>query len=141
MSTPRIYSPQQANELVPRLSQVIPELRKIRDLILKSKDQYDVEELSSYGVTGAHAAQAREKMEQLKKNVQSYERDFEKKLHFFDDIGCDLKSLDPGLVDFYARKAGDLVYLCWREDEVEVRFWHSLQGGFAGRQPISNDHL
>lgn len=36
----------------------------------------------------------------------------------------------PGIVD------GRLVYLCWRLGEAEVLYWHDLEAGFAGRQPL-----
>jgi hypothetical protein len=54
--------------------------------------------------------------------------------------GCVLKDLDQGLVDFYALAGDRLVFLCWRMDEPEVAHWHTLTGGFAGRQPLSRLH-
>jgi hypothetical protein len=47
-----------------------------------------------------------------------------------------LRDLDRGLVDFPSRREGRDVYLCWTEDEPEVAFWHELDAGFAGRQPL-----
>lgn len=48
----------------------------------------------------------------------------------------EVKALDAGLVDFYSVEDGELVFLCWRRDEPEVAFYHSLTGGFRGRRPI-----
>ena len=50
--------------------------------------------------------------------------------------GCHLKGLDPGLVDFPHLRDGKEVYLCWRIDEKEIRYWHEIEDGFAGRQPL-----
>ncbi len=50
--------------------------------------------------------------------------------------GIEIKDPDTGLVDFYAMRGSEVVYLCWRKGETEVGFWHTLQGGFAGRKPI-----
>jgi uncharacterized protein DUF2203 len=47
-----------------------------------------------------------------------------------------LRDLDRGLVDFPALRDGREVYLCWVEGEDEVSFWHELEAGFAGRQPL-----
>ena len=41
-----------------------------------------------------------------------------------------------GLVDFPAERDGELVYLCWQFGEPEVAFWHGIDDGFAGRQPL-----
>jgi len=47
-----------------------------------------------------------------------------------------LKDLERGLVDFYSVAADRLIFLCWHLDEPEVAHWHSLEGGFASRQPL-----
>ncbi len=50
--------------------------------------------------------------------------------------GCVIKDLERGLVDFYAVLGDRLIFLCWHVGEPEVAHWHSLQDGFAGRQPL-----
>lgn len=50
--------------------------------------------------------------------------------------GIEIKDLGAGLVDFYARRGQDVVYLCWKRGEKAVGFWHTLQGGFAARKPL-----
>jgi len=52
------------------------------------------------------------------------------------DWGIELKDLSTGLVDFPALRDGRAVYLCWRLGELQVAFWHELDTGFAGRQPL-----
>lgn len=50
--------------------------------------------------------------------------------------GVEVKDPETGLVDFYSEIGEDVVYLCWKLDEERIRYWHTLEGGFAGRQPI-----
>lgn len=50
--------------------------------------------------------------------------------------GIEVKDVHTGLLDFYAKRGGEVVYLCWRRGEREVGFWHTLQGGFSGRKTI-----
>jgi len=52
--------------------------------------------------------------------------------------GIEIKDLSTGLIDFYAKRASEVVFLCWKKGEREVAFWHTLQGGFAGRKPIKD---
>ena len=47
-----------------------------------------------------------------------------------------LRDLERGLVDFPAMRDGREVYLCWQEGEDEVAFWHDVESGYAGRQPL-----
>jgi hypothetical protein len=48
-------------------------------------------------------------------------------------MGCLVKSLEDGLVDFPCRKDGREVYLCWRYGEKDIEYWHEVDAGFAGR--------
>lgn len=55
--------------------------------------------------------------------------------------GCQVKDLDQGLVDFHALAGDRLVFLCWQLGEPEIRHWHTLDGGFASRQPLHQSEL
>jgi hypothetical protein len=46
------------------------------------------------------------------------------------------KDLSLGLVDFPHRRGDDVVNLCWKYGEQEIRFWHGLDEGYAGRKPL-----
>ena len=52
------------------------------------------------------------------------------------ELGALVKDLDDGLVDFPALRDGRTVLLCLRLGEDEVGYWHGLDDGFAGRQPL-----
>ncbi len=47
-----------------------------------------------------------------------------------------LRDVERGLVDFPAIRDGREVYLCWLLDEDEIRYWHPIDAGFAGRRPL-----
>ena len=52
------------------------------------------------------------------------------------ESGCLPKDLEHGLVDFYARRNGRIIFLCWRRGEKKISFWHELHTGFSGRVPL-----
>ena len=52
------------------------------------------------------------------------------------ELGCLFKGLGDGLVDWYSLYAGRPVFLCWKLGEPEIGWWHQLDAGFMGRQPI-----
>jgi len=64
-------------------------------------------------------------MEQLEKEIQKLE-----------ELGCVLKDMTIGLVDFPAVRLGTRVWLCWKLGEKEVAYWHGLNEGYAGRKAI-----
>lgn len=57
------------------------------------------------------------------------------------DIGCLIKDLDIGLIDFPTLLRGKEVYLCWKLGETSIGFWHGVDEGFRGRKPIDRDFL
>jgi hypothetical protein len=52
-------------------------------------------------------------------------------------MGVLLRDIRSGLIDFPSPRQGRIVYLCWRRGEpFEIRWWHEVDAGFAGRQPL-----
>ena len=51
-------------------------------------------------------------------------------------LGVILKDLDMGLLDFPHERDGRVVFLCWHPPEESVAFWHEIEAGYAGRQPL-----
>ena len=59
-------------------------------------------------------------------------------LEELDAIGVQVKDLDTGLLDFPCILEGETVLLCWRRGEERIAFWHRMDDGFRGRQPIDS---
>ena len=57
------------------------------------------------------------------------------------ELGCVIKDLDIGLIDFPPLFRGVEVYLCWKLGESGIAFWHTVDEGFGGRKPIDQDFL
>jgi hypothetical protein len=51
-------------------------------------------------------------------------------------LGAQVKDIDTGLLDFPSLRDGEVVLLCWHVGEEDIRYWHGLEDGFAGRQPL-----
>ena len=48
----------------------------------------------------------------------------------------EIKDIDRGLVDFPAIIGGKEVFLCWEKSEDDVEYWHDLDSGYGGREPL-----
>ena len=53
-----------------------------------------------------------------------------------DAIGVQVKDLDTGLLDFPFVINGEIVLLCWKMGESQIDYWHTVDAGFRGRQPL-----
>ena len=122
----KTFSLDEANALVPQIAELLEELASERDQLANMgiKLESMLQHANGNGSSKAGSEYAMV--------LQS----FNAHLSFFQDLGCDLKDLDHGLVDFPSIRDGKLVYLCWRRGEDQVRYWHDLDAGFAGRQPL-----
>lgn len=55
------------------------------------------------------------------------------------DQGIEVKDFNRGLIDFpHKRASGEVVYLCYLLGEPKIETWHSIEGGFAGRKPLTS---
>ncbi len=52
------------------------------------------------------------------------------------DLGCLVKDLELGLVDFYTMQEGEAVFLCWQFGEPAITHWHGVDEGYAARKPL-----
>ena len=52
------------------------------------------------------------------------------------ELGCELKGIEEGLIDFRTEMDGREVYLCWKLGEAAIDWWHDLDTGFSGRRPL-----
>ncbi|MDA7979307.1 MAG: DUF2203 domain-containing protein [Pirellulales bacterium] len=57
------------------------------------------------------------------------------------ELGVEPKNASIGLVDFPCELDGRIVLLCWQLGEPSVQFWHKIDGGYEGRQPVSGSFI
>lgn len=122
----KVFTVEEANALLPRIRALLEEMFALRDEVLAVRP--DVWPVLKKAAGNGGSRKAGELVEVFKK--------FEVLLSKLTSIGCELKGLDQGLVDFPAVIKGRSVYLCWQYNEPEVTFWHDIDTGFAGRQPL-----
>lgn len=81
----------------------------------------------------------REKLQQNKLRRAQYAENLKTVMQNIQELGCIIKDLDIGLVDFPTLFRGEEVYLCWKLGEPGIEFWHGTREGFAGRKRIDQD--
>ena len=73
----------------------------------------------------------------LKQKLNGKVTEFYKSIEDLESLGVVLKGLEQGLLDFPAKRFDEEIWLCWKEGETEIKFWHEKNSGFMGRKPIS----
>lgn len=124
--------------MLPAVRPLLAELRETFTQYRFAREQVD-ELVGMYGedparVTG-HPAQ-REGIEWRERATKADAR-VRELLGELNALGADVKDPILGLIDFYhKRDDGEVVLLCYRDDEDDLRYWHALDTGFAGRRPL-----
>jgi len=72
----------------------------------------------------------------LNRELHKHTYEFFRTLDQLNELGCVVKDLDAGLVDFPYRLNGKHVFLCWKEGERRIGHWHDAESGFDERKPI-----
>src|SRR5204863_3558980 len=88
--------------------------------------------------TSDDVAPAAESQEQvaLKAQIDSVAGKINEFLEELEQIGCEFKGFDQGLIDFHGRLDEREILWCWQLGEERITHWHELEAGFAGRQPL-----
>ncbi|SRR5579885_18067 len=61
---------------------------------------------------------------------------FYKAMEDIESTGVVVKSVEEGLLDFPSLRFSEEIWLCWKEGETEIKFWHGKDEGFNGRKPL-----
>jgi len=132
----KIFSVDEANELIPFLEQALDSIAAIGREIMSLKGEIQV--LSAIEGSGATSKNLDVRLlrEKEARCAQMLDQ-FRDALLQVASHGCILRDLDLGLIDFYTMSRDRVVCLCWRRGETRVSHWHSIDEGFSGRRPLA----
>ena len=121
------YTPHKANEVLPEAKQKFNLIITIRDQIVDKQEKLQ-EIIDSDG--------SLEKYMLKKQELNTAISTLYKEIEGLESTGIMLKSVDEGLLDFPSMRFNEEVWLCWKANEDEVKFWHGKNEGFVGRKPL-----
>ncbi|HYW42377.1 MAG TPA: DUF2203 domain-containing protein [Bryobacteraceae bacterium] len=134
---PKRFSLAQARSLLPQVDSLL------RDALAAKSAYDDVERaIQTFGervmMMGGIAVDREQVIERRSLRDSSAAR-LRSAIEEVQELGCVIKDLDIGLVDFPTFFRGVEVYLCWKLGEPDIAFWHGVDEGFRGRKAIDQD--
>lgn len=126
------FTREEAEALLPQISVVLRKIQEFRKDMHESEKDLGV--LSAQVMGNGH--HLHERMMKLQKDLAQHIQGLQALVGELKDFGCELKDPDSGLIDFLSLRNGREIYLCWRLGEERINFWHYLDSGFRGRQPL-----
>jgi hypothetical protein len=119
----KLYTPEEANELLPHLAPALVELRE------KFEQAAEIRTAMARIAAGDGWSERRADWTRtLERVAELMER--------LREWSVELRDVSTGLVDFPTTVEGRDAFLCWRLGEPEVGYWHLPEDGFAGRKPL-----
>ncbi len=122
----KLFTLEESNALLPELRRLFASIKAARAIIkrLEPEAKKASEQKNEGGGTvfGERYAGAIFKVMDGLENIHS--------------LGVEIKDVERGLCDFPALRDGRVVYLCWVLGEERIEWWHDLEAGFGGRQPL-----
>jgi hypothetical protein len=121
----RHFTREEANALLPQLTTILTQLREAKDELTDTEAHEALSEAAPSNGGGDDGKQVGVAFLEVRRLLDTIEQ-----------AGIVLRDIDRGLIDFPAVLEGREVYLCWELGEDEVAFWHDLETGFGGREPL-----
>ena len=122
----KYFTPAEANQALPLVRALVVDVMQARAAIIKAQPElWPVLEKSIGNGGSKKAGELLHEFRRVENGIKSLQQ-----------IGCELKDMSIGLVDFPTLRDGREALLCWKYDEPEVAFWHDLQSGYAGRKRL-----
>jgi hypothetical protein len=126
----RRFTVSEANALIPRLEIIIERLQRQARTLREAAQELAASSGEPTDVLDT------ERLLSLRPALRPVIEDVDSLLEEIHTCGGHFKGLDLGLVDFPAEVDGELVLLCWQYGEKEIGFYHTVDGGFAGRRAL-----
>ena len=122
------FSITDANKILPTVIKKFNYSKMLKNEIIKIEEQIGSDFTSKTSV---------EDYTILKQKLNRKVTEFYQSQEDLESLGVVLKGLEQGLLDFPAKRFDEEIWLCWKEGETEIKFWHEKNSGFMGRKPIS----
>lgn len=132
MSPNRYFSLDEANRAVAQVAPLLLQSQDLQRRAIRTKERVD--RLWQRLERGEPVL---DDIASLQQQLDHTTREFTSVLARLEAIGCILRDLEVGLVDFPARVDDTELYLCWRLGEEGIQYWHGADEGYAGRKPIT----
>ncbi len=132
---PRYFTVEEANDLVPALEIEFGRVARIRAELVPLVESLGGPDVAA-AILGEQEDAAPPGRVTDARRLVALAGDITEAVERVNALGCLVKDLEAGLVDFYALDEGDPVFLCWQFGEPGVTHWHGVDEGFSGRKPI-----
>jgi hypothetical protein len=121
----RHFTVEEANAELERIAPMLEELREAKNQLLDDEAREALSDASPTNGGGEEGRQVGEAFLEVRRILVE-----------LTEAGIVVRDVDRGLIDFPSIRDGEEVYLCWQRGEDRVAWWHDLESGFGGREPL-----
>ena len=126
----RLFTVAQADAVIGAVEPLLSRMRTAASRLVAAKTRLD--QLTEAMRANGHG----EETLSLQAEIEALVGELQEVVAACEAVGIEVKDFERGIVDFPARYQGRFIMLCYRPGEGRIRYWHEVDDGFAGRQPI-----
>ena len=126
----KLFTVEQANRMLPLVRRIVRDIVDAHGRWTQAVRSFEA------AATWTRADSPSSQLSELETEVKRLAAEIEGYLVELRALGVDFKGFEQGLVDFPGERDGRTVCLCWKLGEDEVKYWHEVADGYAGRQPL-----
>ena len=127
----KIFNPDEANQMLPLVSRIAADIVDTYERVNAALQAFETEK--------ARAEQDPTRELELRRADEDVARlldRFQGLIEEIEALGGTVKDYEKGGIDFYGEVDGEIVYLCWRPGDEEIRWFHRVDEGYSKRQAI-----
>jgi hypothetical protein len=126
------FTLKEANAILPSIIRKFKDLANLKNEIIRIQTEME---------TNSRYRSSFKEYVLKKQELNTALSSFYKAVEDMEGTGVVIKSIDDGLLDFPSLRFNEEIWLCWKEGETEIKFWHGKDEGFSGRKPIESIDL
>ena len=135
----RAFELEEVNQLLPKIQPLVEALGEKKKKMSSLHDQLLTLELIQNQEKENDFYLSEEGKEYLafSKELEALVVSFEEDLKAFHELGCLLRDIEKGIVDFYHVFQERVVFLTWEKDDTTVQYWHDVDESYQEKQPLT----
>jgi len=137
MTQAKSFSLEEANRLIPDIEKRMKKIQEERVVYLRAHDALFMHEL----VEKAEKEQGLQETENLKEGIHELEQTIEalaEEVDALSSMGCVVRNIEAGWVDFRGDLQGKQVYFSWKCGESSIQYYRGNPNNLKERTPLQS---
>ncbi len=133
---PKMFTLEEANQLLPEIESRLAGLLEKKENYTRRHDELLMHELIAHAENKDGLFPVAIGLDEEVRLLETAIVNLEEDIRSIQALGCVLRNVERGWVDFFGEWKGEQIYFCWKRGESSIQFYHPLKGDMSERRPL-----